>query len=130
LNAYDGLVIANAATVAAGSNGQVSVFVTDDTDLIIDIDGYFAMPNNVNHGRTPVTNYFSGGQPQTVTVNWAFPFPDTNYTVTCNTVGTALYSFPILQVSAVNPSSVSVSLTGGDAPNAMNFTINCIGVHD
>ena len=42
LNALTGTVTANAAIVPAGSNGAVSVFVTNPTDVIIDINGYFA----------------------------------------------------------------------------------------
>jgi hypothetical protein len=38
----DGRVKANAALVPAGTNGGVSVFVTDSTQVILDIDGYFA----------------------------------------------------------------------------------------
>jgi hypothetical protein len=41
LNSFDGRVKANAAIVPAGTNGAVSVFATDDTQLIIDINGYF-----------------------------------------------------------------------------------------
>ena len=41
LNSYDGRVKANAAIVPAGSGEAVSVYVTDTTDLILDIDGYF-----------------------------------------------------------------------------------------
>src|SRR5664280_461672 len=41
LNSYDGRVKANAAIVPAGSGGAISAFVTDTTDLIIDINGYF-----------------------------------------------------------------------------------------
>ncbi len=44
LNAPTGTVTANAAIVPAGSNGAIDVFVTNDTDLVIDIDGYFAAP--------------------------------------------------------------------------------------
>jgi len=45
LNSYDGRVKANAAIVPAGSpNESVSVYVTNKTDVIIDIDGYFAAP--------------------------------------------------------------------------------------
>jgi sugar lactone lactonase YvrE len=44
LNAPTGTVTANAAIVPAGDNGDVSVFVTNDTELIIDINGYFAPP--------------------------------------------------------------------------------------
>jgi hypothetical protein len=42
LNSLNGTVVANAALVPAGTNGSISVFVTDNTDLIIDINGYFA----------------------------------------------------------------------------------------
>lgn len=44
LNAPTGAVTANAAIVPVGDSGSVSVFVTHDTDLVIDIDGYFAPP--------------------------------------------------------------------------------------
>jgi sugar lactone lactonase YvrE len=38
----DGRVKANAAIVPAGTNGAVSVYVTNSTQVILDIDGYFA----------------------------------------------------------------------------------------
>jgi lysophospholipase L1-like esterase len=41
LNSIDGRVKSNAAIVPAGSNGAVSVFATDTTDVILDINGYF-----------------------------------------------------------------------------------------
>lgn len=41
LNSLDGRVKSNAAIVAAGTNGAISVFVTDPTDVILDINGYF-----------------------------------------------------------------------------------------
>ncbi len=42
LNDILGQIIANAAIVVAGTGGDVSVYPTNDTDLIIDINGYFA----------------------------------------------------------------------------------------
>ncbi len=42
MNSLDGRIKANAAIVPAGTNGAVSVYVTDTTDVILDIDGYFA----------------------------------------------------------------------------------------
>lgn len=42
LNSETGLITANAAIVPAGTNGAINVFVTDETDVILDIDGYFA----------------------------------------------------------------------------------------
>jgi hypothetical protein len=44
LNAWDGSVIANAAVVPAGQGGAVSVYASNETDLLIDINGYFAEP--------------------------------------------------------------------------------------
>ena len=44
LNSWTGKVVANAALVPAGSNGSVSVFVQDPTNVILDTNGYFAPP--------------------------------------------------------------------------------------
>ena len=41
LNSYTGLILANNATVPAGSNSSINAFATDDTDLILDVNGYF-----------------------------------------------------------------------------------------
>ena len=45
LNAPTGTVTANAAIVPAGTNGDISVFVTNDSDMVIDVNGYFAPPD-------------------------------------------------------------------------------------
>jgi hypothetical protein len=42
LNANTGTVTANAAIVPAGTHGDVSVYVTNNSDLVIDVNGYFA----------------------------------------------------------------------------------------
>jgi hypothetical protein len=44
LNAGTGAVTANSAIVPAGANGDISVFVTNNSDLVIDVNGYFAPP--------------------------------------------------------------------------------------
>ena len=41
LNSFGGLVVANAAIVPAGADGAVSVFVSNQTDVILDVNGYF-----------------------------------------------------------------------------------------
>jgi hypothetical protein len=41
LNSLDGEVQANAAIVAGGTGGAISVFATNNTDLVLDINGYF-----------------------------------------------------------------------------------------
>jgi uncharacterized repeat protein (TIGR03803 family) len=44
LNNPTGTYVANAAIVTAGTDGKITAFGSDDTDLAIDIDGYFAAP--------------------------------------------------------------------------------------
>jgi len=42
LNSWDGAVVANAAIVPAGTGGAINVFVANRTQVILDINGYFA----------------------------------------------------------------------------------------
>lgn len=42
LNSMDGRIVANAAIVRAGTGGAISIFATDDTDVVVDINGYLA----------------------------------------------------------------------------------------
>jgi hypothetical protein len=44
LNALTGTVTANAAIVPAGTGGNVSIYVSDSADVILDVNGYFAPP--------------------------------------------------------------------------------------
>jgi len=48
LNSIDGRVKSNAAIVPAGLNGAISVFATDATDVILDINGYFVAASNAS----------------------------------------------------------------------------------
>lgn len=49
LNSGDGRVKANAAIIPAGTAGGVSFFATGDTDLVVDVNGYF-IPSSMNQG--------------------------------------------------------------------------------
>ena len=76
LNAPTGATTANAAIVPAGTGGSINVLATNDTDLIIDIDGYFAPPNNAGlslYNLTPCrvldTRQANGAFTGTLTVN-------------------------------------------------------------
>lgn len=46
LNDPSGTVLANAAIVPAGTNGAVTVYATNTTDVILDINGYFVGESN------------------------------------------------------------------------------------
>jgi hypothetical protein len=41
LNSLDGSIVANAVLVPAGSNGVVTAFTTESSQLILDINGFF-----------------------------------------------------------------------------------------
>ena len=41
LNSFTGRVTANAAIVPAGLQGSFTIFVTNTTDVIVDVNGYF-----------------------------------------------------------------------------------------
>jgi len=72
LNNVLGGYVANAAILPAGTGGDITAFASNDTDLIIDIDGYFAQPTQGNPGLSlyPVspcrvidTRHVGNGQP-------------------------------------------------------------------
>jgi hypothetical protein len=54
LNDLTGTIVANAAIVPAGTSGDISVFPSDETDLVIDVNGYFAPANS---GANPLSLY-------------------------------------------------------------------------
>jgi hypothetical protein len=53
LNSWGGAVVANAAIVPAGTGGAVSVFVSNPTDVILDINGYFDSTGSAFYPATP-----------------------------------------------------------------------------
>jgi hypothetical protein len=71
LNDGTGTTLANAAIVPAGANGDISAFVTDNTNLVVDINGYFAPPGQGGlslyapticrvYDSRPIYQYFQG----------------------------------------------------------------------
>jgi uncharacterized repeat protein (TIGR03803 family) len=55
LNSLDGRVKANAAIVPAGTSGAVSVYVNNATNVLLDIDGYFAASSSSSLEFYPLT---------------------------------------------------------------------------
>ena len=56
LNSLDGRIKANAAIVTAGNGGgAVSVFATDTTNVIVDVNGYFVPPKTGSLTFYPLT---------------------------------------------------------------------------
>jgi uncharacterized repeat protein (TIGR03803 family) len=76
LNDVLGRVIANAAIVVAGTGSEVSAYATNNTDLVIDINGYFAPAGANELSLYPVapcrvidTRHVGSGQPFTGTLS-------------------------------------------------------------
>ncbi len=55
LNAPTGTVTANAALALAGTGGQIDVYPSDDTNLVIDVNGYFAPASSAVGGLSLFT---------------------------------------------------------------------------
>jgi hypothetical protein len=55
LNSLDGRVKANAAIVPAGTSGAVSVYVNNASNVLLDIDGYFAASSSASLEFYPLT---------------------------------------------------------------------------
>ncbi len=55
MNSLDGRIKANAAIVPAGTSGGVSIYVTNTTNVVVDIDGYFAPPSGSTLQFYPLT---------------------------------------------------------------------------
>ncbi len=55
LNSLDGRIKANAAIIPAGTNEAISVYATDTTDLVLDIDGYFVPATSATLAFFPLT---------------------------------------------------------------------------
>jgi hypothetical protein len=127
LNSYDGRVVANAAIVPTGSGGAISINVTDPTNVLFDINGYFAPPQSTGLQFYPVTpcrvadtrgNGYSGALgPPTMGAgtNRSFPIPSGS----CGIPATA--AAYALSISAV-PSSGYLGIlttwpTGQSQPN-------------
>jgi hypothetical protein len=55
LNAFTGQVTANAAVIEAGPDGSINLYASNDTDVLVDINGYFAAPEPGGLSFYPVT---------------------------------------------------------------------------
>ena len=69
LNDFLNTVVANAAIVQAGTSGAISVYVTDQTHLVLDIDGYFVAQTALSSSGTSVA--LGAGSSDTGTQNTA-----------------------------------------------------------
>jgi hypothetical protein len=127
LNSWDGIVVANAAIVPAGSGGAVSVFVTNPTDLILDINGYFdtssgptsysfypATPCRVADTRGPTGQF--GGPSMFADQSRDFPIPLSSCGIPATATATA-YSLNVTVVPGGYLGYLTTWPTGAVQPN-------------
>jgi uncharacterized repeat protein (TIGR03803 family) len=128
LNSVDGRVKANAAIVPAGTSGDVSVYVTDTTNVIVDVNGYFAPVSGSTLAFYPLppcrvadtrySTYPQGLGPPSLTGGQPRDFPILNATTTCNIppTGVAAYSLNFTVVPHGTLGYLTVWPTGQDRP--------------
>jgi hypothetical protein len=128
LNSQDGRIKANAAIVPAGANGEISVFATDTTNVIVDVNGYFAPVSGSTLAFYPLppcrvadtrySSYPEGLGPPSLTGGQQRDFPILNATATCNIppIGVAAYSLNLTVVPHGSLGYLTVWPTGQIRP--------------
>lgn len=128
LNSLDGRVKAVAAIMPGGTGGQVSVYATNTTDVILDVAGYFVPPNpgttlefyplapcRVADTRNP--NFPMDLGPPSLTGGHERVFPILNASATCNIPTTAqAYSLNLTVVPQGSLGYLTVWPTGQPQP--------------
>ncbi len=128
LNSQDGRIKANAAIVPAGTSGQISVYATDTTNVIVDVNGYFAPVSGSTLAFYPLppcrvadtrySTYPEGLGPPSLTGGQQRAFPILNATATCNIPpsGVAAYSLNLTVVPHGSLGFLTVWPTGQARP--------------
>jgi uncharacterized repeat protein (TIGR03803 family) len=113
LNSADGRVKADAAIVPAGTSGEVSVYVTQTTNVVLDINGYFEPVSGSTLAFYPLTpcriadtrysTYPQGLGPPSLTGGQPRAFPVLSSTCIPTGVNPAAYSFNFTVVPGGHP---------------------------
>ena len=134
LNSSTGAVTANAAIVPAGSGGEVSIYVSDASDVILDVNGYFAPPATgglslytVTPCRAIDTRYSSGAFDGTLAVpihasSCAPPTTAQAYVLNATVVPTTTLSYLTLWAAGKAQPGVS-TLNASDGAVTSNMAI-------
>ena len=128
MNSVDGRVKADAAIVPAGNNGAVSIYVTDTTNVIVDVNGYFAPVTGSTLAFYPLppcrvadtrkSNFPPGLGPPSLSAGVERQFPILNAATTCNipASGVAAYSLNFTVVPSGTLGYLTVWPTGQTRP--------------
>jgi hypothetical protein len=129
LNSLDGRIKANAAIIPAGGGGDISVYATNTTNVIVDVNGYFAPVSGSTLAFYPLppcrvadtrhSGYPQGLGPPSLTGGLERAFPILNATTTCNIPpsGVAAYSLNLTVVPHGSLGYLTVWPTGQIRPS-------------
>jgi hypothetical protein len=67
LNSYSGSVVANAAIVPAGVNGAIALYADGDTDVLVDVNGYFLQEQQAQQVTTTIIQQVPAAVAQSTT---------------------------------------------------------------
>ncbi len=147
LNSFTGAVVANAAIVPNGTGNSVSVFVTHDADVILDINGFFGQsstgralsfypvnPCRVADSRNPTASILAAAStaPYAVPPNCNIPFTAQAYAMNATVVPTGPLAYLTLwptgqtqpAVSTLNALDGSVTANAAIVPAGTNGSIS------
>jgi hypothetical protein len=136
LNDVTNTIVANAALVPGGTSGEVATYATNDTDLVIDTNGYFAPPGPDGLSFYPLTpcrvidtRHIGNGQPfsgeLTVPVETSScgpPGTSEGYVFNATVVPQGLFSFLTLWPDPLQRPTVS-TLNAVDSAITSNMAI-------
>jgi hypothetical protein len=140
LNSYSTspTAVANAAIVPAGTNGGISVQVTDPTDLIVDIDGYFGLPSTGGYDFIPVSpcrlvdtrvsSMPAGFGPPTVPANGQRSFTVPSNNVCAIPTSAKAYSLNVTAVPQKTLGLLTIWQTGTALPNESTLNVYTPGI--
>ena len=135
LNSYSNssTAVANAAIVPAGTSGAINIYVTDTTDLVVDIDGYFAPPATAGLEFYPVTpcrlidtrvsSFQSGFGPPSMTAGSTRTFPIPANTACGIPASAAAYSLNVTAVPQKTLGILTIWPAGNPEPNVSTLNV-------
>lgn len=129
LNAQQGGVVANAAIVPAGTNGAITVFGTQTTDLVIDINGYFAQSVSGTGSAIALSGIVNAnGSPSVLPVGASVTHPGTGQYVITFPAGTfgpgSSTSFPVPFFSPLGTATTTTISATTNGNGTFQITVN------
>jgi hypothetical protein len=122
LNDLTGTIVANAAIVPAGTSGSIDVYASNNTDVIIDINGYYTVLKG-----TPLAfgAFDTNGNRQSGSSNISCPWNATSSWYQCTITGQNY--FYLSYVANVTPFNFAITTTSSVSGDLLIIFYNTAG---